>query len=217
MTARDPPSGHSLPPWPRFAARELHASSEAESIDATDDWNKLEKRISYVPEDAVIRGMFPRELTRYVSPLAQRARYLPFSTYPMREYLELILLAARARYPTASAANAVLKLGLGVYSVFASSLAGIALFSIAQVNFQRLVELSPKAYDITLKPGEVRVVRSSSHDAEVEFRQVWAFPEIFHVGIWLGGMQSCGLVGTAKIMRRSPCDADVLFEWRDAK
>jgi uncharacterized protein (TIGR02265 family) len=188
--------------------RQLRATS-APYIDALDDWDQLNARIRQTPESAMIRGLFPGELLKSVPGLqAPRRRYVPFSHYPMREYLELILRGAQLLNPGMTAGNAVLLLGLEVYELFATSLAGAAIFGIAQRNFRRMTELAPKAYEVTLKPGRVDVVQVNEQDALVQLRGVWAFPDIFHAGIWLGAMRTCECEGTIVITRHSLCDVD---------
>ena len=197
-----------------FTMRRLLASSESESIDALEDWEQLRARIPAVPKDASIRGMFPKELMQSAPHLkSPRERYLPFSSYPMSEYLELILLVAQDRYPQLSPADAVLKVGLNVYTTFASSLAGVAIFSMAQLDIKRTVELAPKAYDVTLRPGQLHVVECNEGHAVVQLRNVWAFPDIFHAGIWLGAMQSFRTRGSIEVTRCTLSEVDFELRW----
>lgn len=203
--------------WSYLTLRPLVASTETATIDAHDEWAQLAARVDATPESAEIRGMFPRDLLRTVPQLkSPRARYLPFSNYPMSEYLDLILRAAHYKYPTLTPANAILRLGLQIYSLFASSMVGNAIFSIANMNLQQMIERAPKAYEVTLKPGELRVTRSTPTEAHVELRNVWAFPDIFHAGIWLGGMGTCKARGFIHITRHSPCDVDFLVRWQNS-
>jgi uncharacterized protein (TIGR02265 family) len=194
--------------------RPLHAYTHPQSIDALDDWELLRTRLAATPEDAVIRGLFPSEIIRLVPEVTSpRKRYVPFSNYPMREYLDLILQAARLKYPNMTAGNAVLRLGTHVYTSFANSLAGMAIFSIAQLDFRRSVELSPKAYEVTLKPGKVNLIHLGPLSAKIELRNVWAFPDIFHAGVWLGGMAAYKVAGSIGITRHSLCDVDFEMQW----
>jgi uncharacterized protein (TIGR02265 family) len=130
------------------------------------------------------------------------------------EYMDLLLRIARARSASKSAATALLELGFGVYSQFASSIAGTALFSVAQLDFKRICELSPKAYSITLKPGRTEVIRASTNEAVVRLRDVWVYPDIFHAGIWLGAMDACRVSGTIEVKRRSLNDAEFHMQWQ---
>ena len=197
-----------------LTTRTLEAYSAPLRIDALDDWSQLRARIQVTPEDSQSAACFPRRSSSSVPEVhAPRARYLPFSNYPMAEYLELMLEAARLRYPKMTAGDAVLQLGSHVYTTFVSSLAGMAIFSIAQLDFRRSVELAPKAYEVTLKPGRVNVLHVGTFDAQIELRDVWALPDIFHAGIWLGGMAACKTAGSIRITRHSLCDVDFDLKW----
>lgn len=194
--------------------RVLLASSEAETIDATDDWESLAARIASIPEGAQVRGMFFRDLLRVVPPLRMDRRYLPFSNYPMRDYVAMILSAARAAHPTLPAASAVFKVGLGVYSVFASSLIGSAIFSVAEHDYRRALELAPKAYALSMSPVEFTIPELKPGYAQVQLRSLWVFPDLYQSGVLLGAMKVSGVEGTARVTRHSPCDVDIELRWR---
>ena len=84
--------------------------------------------------DAKIRGMFLSEALRLaprlVKSATQQTRYVPFSLYPVQDYMRLLLRIAAARSPSKSAGTALLELGFGVYSQFASSI-------VHDVHFER--------------------------------------------------------------------------------
>jgi uncharacterized protein (TIGR02265 family) len=178
----------------------------------------MRARIAATPASAAIRGLFPAEIVKLVPEVsAPRALYVPFSNYPMHEYLDLILQAARLAYPNMTAGNAVLRLGTHVYTTFASSLAGMAIFSVAGVDFRRAIEVSPKAYEVTLKPGRINVIHAGPRAGRIELRNVWAFPDIFHAGIWLGGMAACKVAGSIGITRHSLSDVDFDMQWESTR
>jgi uncharacterized protein (TIGR02265 family) len=172
----------------------------------------LGARLAQVPAKATIRGMFMRQACAWV-PSTASTRYLPFSTYPLAAYMATLMKAAATRYPSEAPADALVALGLEVYPLFASSLVGSTIFGIANNAFRHVVELSPRAYPITISPAHVNVLRCESGFAQVELRRVWPFPEFFHAGIWLGAMNACKVQGTITVIRRSECDADFSVEW----
>lgn len=207
-----------LPGFNYLTLRSLRAYSKPETIDSLEDWEQMRARLPVTPESAAIRGLFPAEIVKLVPEVsAPRSRYVPFSNYPMHEYLDLILQAARIAYPNMTAGNAVLRLGTHVYTTFASSLAGMAIFSVAGIDFRRVIELSPKAYEVTLKPGRINVVHAGPRAGRIELRNVWAFPDIFHAGIWLGGMAACKVAGSIAITRHSLSDVDFDMEWESTR
>jgi uncharacterized protein (TIGR02265 family) len=183
---------------------------------SSEDWASLSARIEAVPARGTIRGMFMRQASAWM-PGGPASRYLPFANYSLRDYMQWLLRAAAARFPRERAADALVQLGREVYPLFASSLVGGAIFGIAShANnpFRHAVELSTKAYPVTLSPGHVNVVRCDAASAFVELRDVWVFPEFFHTGIWLGAMALCKAQGTIAVTRRSACDVDFRIEWR---
>jgi uncharacterized protein (TIGR02265 family) len=189
-------------------------ASELRNVPLTDTWDDFAARVEAAPSWAVIRGMFLREVLR-VEPRvpSPRPNYVAFSLYPAREYMQLLLDTARIKYPNKTPANALLELGLGVYSLFARSMSGMAIFSMAGSNFSRICELSSKAYSITLKPGDACVAQSEPGYALVQLRDVWPFPECFHCGVWLGAMQACNVRGTIDVTRLGSSDVDFAIKW----
>jgi uncharacterized protein (TIGR02265 family) len=190
-------------------------ASEHRNVPLTDTWDDFAARVEAAPGWAEIRGMFLREVLRLEPRVpSPRPNYVAFSLYPVREYMQLLLDTARIKYPDKTPANALLELGLGVYSLFARSMSGIAIFSVAGSNFSRICELSSKAYSITLKPGDARLAESQPGYALVQLRDVWPFPESFHCGVWLGAMQACNVRGTIEVSRIGPSDVDFGIKWQ---
>lgn len=183
--------------------------------DSDESWEDLRARIAQTPLSATVRGMFFSELLKS-SPTAgiETKRYIPFTLYPVRDYMELILRVAQPRAAKLSPTTAVMRAGCSVYATFAASLAGTAIFSIAR-DFRRVVELSPNAYSVTLKPSSVEVAKLEPRAATVRLRGVWPFPDIFHVGIWLGAMEAFGVDGEIEAMRTSLSDVELQMSWSE--
>jgi uncharacterized protein (TIGR02265 family) len=201
-------------PFVKLGAGPFLVTNDDPRIDMDDDWDALRARIELTPQDAQIRGMFLREVLRLEPRAAgSQTRYIPFSMYPVRDYMTLLLRAAQIRSPLRPPAHALLELGLGVYSLFASSLTGFAIFSVAQLNFARVCEVASRAYGVTLKPGRAELAHASKGAAVIQLRDVWVFPDIFHCGIWLGAMEACHAVGSIEVTRQSLCDVDLSMRW----
>lgn len=212
MTIRNISDAHKSPQSPTGPSWVLSTKSNVDT-QSSDDWSAIGARMADVPSRATIRGMFMRQACAWI-PGANAARYQPFANYSLRDYMGILLEAAANRYPYESPSDALVRLGFEVYPLFASSLVGGVIFGIANNACRHVVELSPKAYPVTLSPGHVNVVRCDSSSAIVELRDVWAFPELFHAGIWLGAMKVCRAEGTLAVTRHSPCDADFALQWR---
>ena len=232
-----PPNPSASPPasagtWPPPATAELRADcdraaakakasltrltsgqvADAVAISSDATWQSLEAQVARVPADAMIRGLFMRDALRSLASPPSR-RYLPFGRYPLTEYLPLLLQAARESHPDDSPANALMKIGLTVFPVFASSLAGSAIFSVAGDDFISAVRLAPRAYSVTLDPGSIAVDELGPEEVLLRLRDVWVFPEVFHAGVWLGAMDYYQVHGTIDIERHSPCEVDFHLRW----
>lgn len=202
----------SLPSLPAPASK-LRCFTGVKLLDAEDSWEDLEARIAQAPTSAMVRGMFISELLKSVPTAGVEARrYIPFTLYPVREYMELILRVSRPRAAKLSPATAVMRAGCSVYTTFASSLAGTAIFSFAR-DFKRVVELSPKAYSVTLSPSSVEVLKLEAQAATVRLRGVWPYPDLFHAGIWLGAMETFGVDGEIEVIRHASSEAELSMKW----
>lgn len=203
MSERKPPSQSS----------KLRCTTREKRLDAPESWAELRARIVETPSSAQARGMFLSELVRSAPAAAPEGRrYVAFGLYPVREYMELILRVAQARKDKSPPATAVLRTGLGVYELFANSLVGTAIFSIAR-DFRRVVEVAPKGYAVSLPDSRVEVLRLESGAALVRLAHVWPFPDIFQAGIWLGAMEKMGAEGEIEITRHSASDVEFDIRW----
>jgi uncharacterized protein (TIGR02265 family) len=197
----------------RLAPQTFRCFTGIRRLDAGDSWEQLRERIAQTPSDAMVRGMFLSELLRSAPGSGvESRRYIPFTFYPVREYMDLILRVAQGGSQKLSPATAVMRVGFGVYSLFAASLAGTAIFSIAR-EFQRVVELSPRAYVVTLKSSTVEVVKAEQGAAIVRLSGVWPYPDIFHAGIWLGAMEAFHADGEIAVTRYSLSEVELDMRW----
>jgi uncharacterized protein (TIGR02265 family) len=193
--------------------QQFTVDSEDWAVGISYTWDELRQRAAAAPADALVRGLFLSEIAR-LSAGVTPAPFVPFGQYSVREYMQLLVDTAHGLYPNDKPTRALFELGLGVYATFASTLAGLALFSATGSDFGRTVELGSRAYAMTLRPGEAHVVRSGPGFAEVQLRRVWAFPEILHCGIWLGAMRACNARGSIQVTALSDCDSDFSLSWR---
>lgn len=194
----------------------IRAASDTETIDSAETWESLDERILRMPPQAKVRGMFFRALSRQQRAQRSEENYLPFNSYPMREYAAKLLQTARSAHPRLSPATAVFKVGLDAFCVFASSLVGSALFSVADHDFRRVLELAPKAYALSMSPCDVTVTDLVSGRARVQFRNLWLFPDIFQPGVIFGAMKANRAEGTALVSPHSLADVDIELTWHRA-
>ena len=188
------------------------------------DWHAsidFEARLSAVPADAHVRGMFLQFLIEAmgVDPtphLGERRRYVAFKTYPMREYIDLLRWGAQLVYPHLPAAEAVRRFGHKVYPNYAATVTGTAIFAIAGQSFARVVELTPAAYRVTVPNSRINVRELQPGHAVVELRGLWNLPEFHQVGIWEGAMQVCNAVGQIRVHVIDLDAVDFDLRWRES-
>ncbi len=201
----------------RSIAPPSRSAGRASAPQADDPWQEYRERIALAPEAGTVRGLFFRDVFRMAPKLAVgRPRYIPFSSYPLREYMTLLVEGAGTAHPGATPSEALRCMGHSVYEAFASSLAGSALFGIIQHEYVRILELTPKAYPLTMEPGEVEVQFKSDIQAVVQLRDVWPFPEVFHLGIWEGAYRALGVVGSVEVVPLTRSAVDLHLRWDPA-
>lgn len=180
----------------------------------------VEERIDACPADAAVRGMFYQEvldaLKKGGKPAPIEGSFIGFKLYPTKDYMRLAYDGARALYPEEPPRRALYLLGLQTYPNFASTMVGKAVFAIAGRSFRRVVEVAPRAYDASIKPGGVDVLELRDGYARVGLRGAWGFPDCLQLGIWAGAMQVCGVEGDIRYRLTSFCDAELEIPWRDA-
>lgn len=159
-----------------------------------------------------MRGLFFSEIYRQVPTLEPpQTRYLPFSKYPVRSFMLLLIEAGRLAYPARAPDDSLRLLGSSIYDAFASSLAGLSMLSGA--DHDRALDMAPEAYRLSMDPAEVRVASRSPEGAVIEMRNVWVFPESFQLGTLQGALRTLGLQAAIDVIRHSHASADFHIRW----
>ncbi|MBI5511242.1 MAG: DUF2378 family protein [Deltaproteobacteria bacterium] len=175
-------------------------------------------RLEAMPKGAVAKGMFlamiADTLAETKGPDKTVPRYVRFKDYPLRDFVELAVAAARVCHPGAAQREALRRFGQQVYPVFAHSMVGNAIFSIAARDWPTTLRLAARAYPVSIKPGTVVITSMEAHRAVIELRDVWSFPETYQVGVFEGAMSLLGVAGEIQVRPRSLCDTDLLITWR---
>jgi uncharacterized protein (TIGR02265 family) len=177
-------------------------------------------RIAAVPERAKVRGMFFQSLIQAMGESApedaSRRRYVAFKNYPMREYVELMMIGCARRSKHQAAGEYVRRLGRNIYPSYAQTISGTAIFAAAGRNFRRVLELCPAAYRIVIDPGSVAMRSITDGHAVVELRDIWNLPDLHQVGIFEGALDVCAATGTIEVNVIDFGAVDFEIRWRQA-
>ncbi|MEM9068382.1 MAG: DUF2378 family protein [Myxococcota bacterium] len=181
-----------------------------------DDGDDTDERLPRIPKDAWVRGMFLQEIvdegrTRGVD---LGGSFTAFHKYPLDQFMRLLQRGAHEIYPDLPFGRALYELGRVSYPNFAKSLAGKALFAVAAGSFRRFLELSTRGYEVTTGPAKVTTRFLSSTEAIVTYRQVWAYPATYQVGVAAGAMETTGVTGELRVQRLDLDQADLYIRWR---
>lgn len=142
------------------------------------------------------------------------ARYLSFKDYPLVDLMHLLLEATVQLYPGLSPQEGLRHLGRLVYPTLVNSTVGKVMFSLAGNRFEDALPLTRRAYEISLKPGSVRLVNQSPGRVTVMLRDIWNFADCYQAGVFEGAMESFLVEGTVQVVRmKRDCDVDLHLNW----
>jgi uncharacterized protein (TIGR02265 family) len=173
-------------------------------------------RIAQVPPKAIVKGMFfssAVDLAKRLDPDGARAlgekKYFAFKDYPLVEHVRVLAACGRLAYPGESPRQGVRLLGRVAFEVFADSMVGRAVFGIAGRSWDDAMRLVTRAYSTTGPVGTAELVESTPARAVITFRQIWNFPDSYHVGVIEAAMEHYGKRGEIWVCARSTCDVDL--------
>jgi uncharacterized protein (TIGR02265 family) len=129
--------------------------------------------------------------------------------------MELLVTAAGVMYPREPIRNGLRRLGRLAYPTLAGTLIGKAIFGVAGRNFGTILSLASRAYNVSLKPGEVTLAERGAGRGVMLLRQLWNFPDSYQVGVFEGALIAVGMRGEVKVRVLSPCDVDFEVTWQE--
>jgi uncharacterized protein (TIGR02265 family) len=196
-----------------LAAHEV-AASEFEEVDLQSPLD-VEARIAATPLTATVKGMFIEPLARSArqSGVACEPRYLAFREYPLRDFMRLLASCASTRHPGLPLRQSFRQLGRDAFPTLTSSVAGRVIFTFAHGNARGALRLAPEGYKHSLSHCSVRTRLNTPEQAVLELRDVWNFPECYHVGVVEGACMAFGPQPKVRTRVLSPCSVDLLIRW----
>jgi uncharacterized protein (TIGR02265 family) len=191
------------------------------------DWDApldLEQRLSSVPDNSIVRGWVLQSVVdsarREGVTLAGKPRYGRFRDYSLREHLELLAAAAEQINPGEPPRRTLFELGRRVFPAFATTFTGrLALRALGgkQQPVRAGLDLMSRLYRMTYKGRSyAELLEIGDGFAVIRLRQVWTFPDSYHVGVFLGAAEGVFDVEPAILVRAtSLCDAELLLSWTE--
>jgi uncharacterized protein (TIGR02265 family) len=185
----------------------------------------LDRYLASCPESAETRGTFfqhvcdlihaeigaiPEETFRGLS----QRRWLPFQSYPLREFMRLAYAGAKLVYPRLSQSDGLRRIGWRSYPSFADTMAGrVVLFALGD-QLEDVVRACPKAYAIGLPGATVSTREIAPQHWHFELRDVHSFADSYHYGVLEGAVLAFKRVPDIRIRRLARLsDADFEVRW----
>lgn len=177
----------------------------------------LAERLASLPAQATVKGMFFQTMSGQAfaasGQLPGRDRYVAYKDYPLREWIELLLKAARLTFPRVPVREGLRRLGQESYPTFARSTVGRVLMAAAGNNLGAALRLAPRAFSLTTNTTQCEVVAMADTRAVLRVTRAWDFIEALHVGVFEGTMRSFQRTGLVRVRILSLSSADFEITW----
>jgi|LNFM01.1.fsa_nt_gb uncharacterized protein (TIGR02265 family) len=159
--------------------------------------------LSALPKGASVKGLYFAALTRAVRaaghplplPEISERRYVPFLNYPYADYTRLLFESAPLVAPRTPVGEGLRRLGQAAYSAFLDTNAGRVVFGAFSDQFDLVMSVAPRGWEIGLTFGKVRSERIGPAHYRLHFEDMPAMLETHQVGVVEGAMKLCGVRG----------------------
>lgn len=179
---------------------------------------ELTARLPLVPARATVKGMFINtflealDAVRYPRPT--RERFFAFRDYPLTRFMAMMLETVPLAWPSESPSQGLRRLGQTAFHALASSMAGKVLFAVAGTDWQTMLSLAGRAYEISLSHARVSVHEQGENAVIIELREVWNFADSYQVGVMEAALEAYGKQGTVRVEKLGRiCDVNLHLEW----
>ncbi|MBL8682243.1 MAG: DUF2378 family protein [Myxococcales bacterium] len=140
-------------------------------------------------------------------------KYLPFLDYSYADYLRLLVDTAAAVSPDGSVGEGARLLGRRAYSAFLGTNAGKVVFGAFSMQFELVMAVAARGWEIGLNFGKVRSERAGPNHFHVSFHGMPALLETHQVGVVEGAMELCGVRGEVLVSVQSLSSATLDVRW----
>lgn len=170
-----------------------------------------------VPDEQALRGLFFNSVIDMADShgvtLAGARRYVDFKHYPIREWMELCLEAARLCYPQLPLRGGLRRLGQLAYPCFASSMVGRVIFGILGDDTPRIMSILSKGYDVSVTGINMIILACDEHSVRARFEKTYGFIDSFQVGVFEGVLDVCKRPGEVYVRVDSVCEGEIFARW----
>jgi uncharacterized protein (TIGR02265 family) len=186
---------------------------------------ELSAYLANTPDDATCKGLFFQDVLRAVQSAGRSAaavrlpqlarRYVAFSDYSLREHMELTSQVAGILYPEVSTREGLRRLGWLVFPGFAESLVGKVIFTIFGHQLDRVYELGPRSFPVSLSRGRAETERVGERHWRISFREIYGFLDCYYVGVIEGPIRRLGKTPDVRFEARSLSDGVMDVRWSE--
>jgi uncharacterized protein (TIGR02265 family) len=169
------------------------------------------------PAGATIKGLFATAIVEACEaagthPKHAYARYVPFTDYPMRDYIPLLAEAARILHPRLSVRIGLRKIGRASQPTFARSMVGKVIFGTIH-DVPSAIEAIVKAYRVATPSSTVELRSLTEGRAVIHLGGMTTFLDSHHVGLLEGVTRAAGTQAQISVKPSSLSSCDFLVEW----
>jgi uncharacterized protein (TIGR02265 family) len=183
------------------------------------------ERIRLCPASCETRGTYFQFVVDYVEGASGTAppalfdgmtqrRWVPWSGYPLREFMRLAVNAARIASPDMPLGEGLRRIGWTAYPSFASTMAGrVVLYAFGE-HIEAVLGTAPRAYAVSLPGAIVTSERLEARHWRIGMRQIYSFADTYQLGVIEGALLARGLTPMIAVRRHArPSDLDIDLRW----
>ena len=143
-----------------------------------------------------------------------RESWISFRSYQLREFMQLLVNAARILHADQPLGEGLRRLGWLAYPSFASTMAGrVVLFAFGE-GLEQMAEALPKAYTLGVPDAHVEVKKLALRHYRVRYSNVHCFVDTYHLGVIEGAFKAQHIVPHLIVRPgKRICDAEVEGYW----
>jgi uncharacterized protein (TIGR02265 family) len=155
-------------------------------------------------------GGVPKSLLTGLS----RERWISFRQYELREFMLMLVNAARILHGDVPLAEGLRRLGRLAYPSFASTMAGrVVLFAFGS-GLEQMAETLPKAYAIGVPDANIEVTKLATRHYRIRYTNVHCFVDTYHLGVIEGAFIAQRVQPKVVVRPGSRiCDAEIEGIW----